>query len=134
MAGKWGTGGLAEAQGPEPRPRARDDRRHGRGGRQRGGAQRRGSRTGGVVGERIDLLELALDGLGQGEGIEAGAHRRQLRDSGRVGLRGVHDALEGRAGRVIAPADAGADPVLAHELHRRQEEVLQEPGPAGRDR
>lgn len=45
MARKWGAGGLAKEQGPEPRTWARDDWRHDRGGRQRGGGRRRRGRA-----------------------------------------------------------------------------------------
>ena len=70
MATEWGAGGLAEEQGPEPRTRARDDRRYDGGGRQRGGGRRRRGRLRGVVGQSIDLLELALNRLRQSKGIQ----------------------------------------------------------------
>ncbi len=78
-------------------------------------------------GEGVDPLELLVDRPGEGERIQAVALPPQLRCHARVDLRASEHPFEGRARRVVAPPNSGPDPLLAHELDRGQEEVLEEP-------
>ena len=80
-----------------------------------------------AVGQRVDALELPLDRAGQHEGIEAVPLALQLGGHLRAELRAGQHAVERRAGGVIAAPDAGADPLLAEQLDRGQEEVLEQP-------
>jgi len=102
------------------RPAAAHDR-HGR--------SRHGRRARVAAGRRRQFdqaLELPLDGLGQGEGVEAVQHPDPMADHGGIGFGAGLQALERGARRVVAAAEAGADALLTHELDRGQEEVLKE--------
>ena len=81
------------------------ERETGRGGRGRvRGPRRRG--------QRHQPGEVLVDGLREDEGVELRSEAPELGDGWdrpRAGL----DPLEAAAGRVVAAADAGADPLLA---------------------
>src|SRR2546429_660897 len=86
------------------------------------------------TGQRMDALELLVDGAGQREGIEPLAVPAQLRDDLRAQVGAGEHPLEGRAGRIVAPAQTRADPLFARELHRGQEQVLEQPQLVGVER
>src|SRR6202162_6391211 len=77
-------------------------------------------------GQRVDALELLLDRTGQRKGIEAVPLALQL--GGHLGAerRTREHTVQRRAGRIVAAPDAGAHPFLAEQLHRGQEQVLEE--------
>src|SRR2546425_6386277 len=79
-----------------------------------------------MIGEGIEALELVIDGLGEGKWIEAIPQGGQGRNRGGIAARGRLHSLERRAGGVVAPAEARADALLAHELDRGQEQVLEQ--------
>src|SRR3989442_1673796 len=89
---------------------------------------RDGARRGALpmIGEGIEALELVIDGLGEGKWIEAIPQGGQGRNRGGIAARGRLHSLEGRAGGVVAPAEARADALLAHELDRGQEQGLEQ--------
>jgi Glycosyltransferase WbsX len=78
-------------------------------------------------GQRDQALDLPVDRLGQGEGIELIPERDPRCDRRRIGRGAPLEAIERRAGRVVAPPEPGPDALLAHELDGGQgpfEEVL----------
>jgi hypothetical protein len=78
------------------------------------------------IGEGVDPLERLIDRAGQGEGVQAIARAAQLRGHAGIDLRTGEHALKGRARGVVPAADPGADSLLAEELDRGQEEVLEQ--------
>ena len=83
-------------------------------------------------------VELPVDRLGQGERVQLIPQGHELSHGRDIRVRrGLHP-LERRAGRVVQPAQARTDALLADELDRGQEEVLEQPelvaigGSAGR--
>src|SRR5262245_32371961 len=94
---------------------------------QRHGAGRRGPKAMAWVGQGVDALELAIDGLREGEWVEAVALTLQLgRDLG-TELGAGEQAVQRRARAIIAAAHACTDPLLAQQFDRGQEEVLKRP-------
>ena len=79
-----------------------------------------------MIGEGEDGLELPVDRLGEGEGIQTIAEGDERVDLGLVDLRAGEDALQGRAWGIVASAEPGADALFAHELDGGQEEVLEQ--------
>src|SRR5213593_4229730 len=65
------------------------------------------------AGQRVDALELLVDGAGQREGIEPRAVALELRDDLRAQVGAGEHPLEGRAGRIVASAETRADPLFA---------------------
>ena len=92
------------------------------------GRGRRGDARG-PCGRRQDheLLDLPIDGRGEGERIEliAKPHERDHGLGIRLGAR--LDSLERRARSIVAATKARPDPFFAEELDRGQEEVVEEP-------
>src|SRR6266403_4966196 len=86
------------------------------------------------AGQRMDALELLVDGAGQREGIESLAVAVESSDDLRAHVASGEHPLEGRAGRIVPAADPRADPLFAHELHRGQEQVLEQPQLVGVER
>jgi hypothetical protein len=81
-----------------------------------------------MIREGEDGLELPVDRLGEGEGIETIAERDEGGDLGAVDL-GVGarlHALQRGARGIVASAQPGADALFADELDGRQEEVLEQ--------
>ena len=78
-------------------------------------------------GQREDTLEALLDRAGQGEGVEAFALAPQVHGHAGVDLRAGEHTVQRRAGDILTAVDPRAHPLLAEQLHRRREEVLQEP-------
>ena len=80
-----------------------------------------------MVRQVVDPGEPFVDPLRHHEGVEPGLQLLQLRDGGRVDLGTGRHAIERGPGRVIAAAEPRADAPFLDELHRGQEQVLQEP-------
>ncbi len=80
-----------------------------------------------MIGERVQALDLAIDGLGEREGVEALAEGEQGRDLRPIMRRGGVHAVERSPRCIIASAAARADPFLAPQFDRREEEVLEQP-------
>jgi hypothetical protein len=79
------------------------------------------------IGERVDAVELLLDGPRQGEGIQAIALAAERgRPGGVEAARGEHP-LQRRPGRIVAAPDARADALLPEQLHGGQKEILEQP-------
>ena len=70
---------------------------------------------------------MAVDGLGQGDGVETVAELPQVAEHGGRHVGTGLETLQRRAGWVVVTTQAGAHPFLAQQLHGRQEEVV-EPG------
>jgi hypothetical protein len=68
------------------------------------------------MGERIEALDLVIDGLREDEGVEPLAESEQSRDLRPIMLRGGAHPLERGLRRVVATAQARADPQLANEF------------------
>ena len=81
-----------------------------------------------VRGELEDAVELELDSLREGEGVQGLAESLEFRDPGGVdgGRRAGAETLEGGLGRLVATPQAGADADLRLQFDRGQEEVLEE--------
>jgi hypothetical protein len=71
-----------------------------------------------VRGQRVNALALALDGLGEGEGIQAIAEGGEGADREGIGFGTGGHAIARRAGDVVAAAEPGADALFADELDR----------------
>lgn len=80
-----------------------------------------------MIGERLEALELLIDGLREDEGVEALAEGEQGRDLRPIMLRGGLDPVERHLGGVVATAQARPDPQLGDEFDRGQEEGLEQP-------
>ncbi len=78
-------------------------------------------------GQVYERLDLAIDRLGQGEGIELIPQPHQRRHGLRIRLGTRLDPFERRARHIVVATQAGAHALLGHQLHRRQEEVVEEP-------
>ena len=77
--------------------------------------------------ELKDSLQFLFNLLGKLEGIQGVAQLLELGDFGRDGLFRGTDALEGSLGRIIDPFQLRADPNLASQFHRGEEQVLKQP-------
>ena len=107
-------------------------------GRSSSGHRRDQRRQSDRPGQRREPVELPVDRLGQGERVQLIPQGHELSHGRDIRVRrGLHP-LERRAGRVVQPAQARTDALLADELDRGQEEVLEQPelvaigGSAGR--
>jgi hypothetical protein len=75
-------------------------------------ARRREPRAG-HGGQRHEALDLSVNRLGQGKRIELISERPPPRDYGGIGRGAGLQALEGRAGRVVAAPEPSPDALLA---------------------
>ena len=78
-------------------------------------------------GQRHQALDLSVDRLGQGEGIELIPERDPRRDRRRIGGGACEQAVKRGPRRVVPPPEPGPDALLAHERDGWQEEILEQP-------
>src|SRR2546426_834462 len=79
-----------------------------------------------MIGQGVESLELAVDRLGEREGVEARAERHEGGDLRAVdGGAGEH-ALQRGARGIVASAQPRADALFADEFDGGQEEVLEQ--------
>src|SRR3990172_9313190 len=76
--------------------------------------------------EGIEAFELLVDGLGEGEGIQAGAEGAELSDLDGISVPAGLDSFQGRVRAIVDAPHARAHPDLLEELHGGQKEVLEE--------
>lgn len=81
-----------------------------------GVAGRRGGSAVLGIGERVDALEVLLDGAGEHEGIEPVALASELGGELRTNLWACEEPLQRRLRGVVAASDTGADPHLGEQL------------------
>src|SRR3989304_3302740 len=79
-----------------------------------------------ATGEAVDVLDLALDRLRQGEGIEGLAELLETLDLGMLRCAG-QEAIEGRLGLIAHALEPAPDTYFAHELDGGLEEIHRQP-------
>ena len=70
-----------------------------------------------TVGEAIDPTQLPINRFRKGERIQAGPELLKSADLSRIAGAGSDEAIQGREGHVIVPAETGAHAGLTKKLH-----------------
>ena len=80
-----------------------------------------------VIGQGVEPGELLIDPRGERKRIELIALSQERRHGHGRGLRAGADTIQRRPRRIVVPAEARAVALFPLELHRRQEEIVQQP-------
>jgi hypothetical protein len=73
---------------------------------------------GSAAGHTVNVVDLLLDTVGEGDGVEPAPEGDELGQTVGIALALAHKAVQWCGRGVVDAADAGADPFLADELHR----------------